>query len=45
MKHCRPTWRRFTWWTLAVLALATTFGLYALPDVVFDMATRLWTCF
>lgn len=31
-------------WGLAALLLGATAALYAHPDLVFDIATRLWTC-
>jgi hypothetical protein len=40
----RPHLRRFTMWMLAAAALAATFYLYGRPGVVFDLATRIWSC-
>jgi len=40
----RPSLARTLWWSLSLLALALTLALYAQADVVFDLATRLWTC-
>ncbi len=40
----RPRWWRFAMWTLAGAALAATFCLYWRPGVVFDLATRIWSC-
>jgi hypothetical protein len=40
----RPRLWRFTMWMLACAALGATFCLYAHPGVVFDLATRIWSC-
>ncbi len=32
-------------WTVAALALAGVFAAYQRPEVVVDLASRLWACF
>ena len=36
---------RIAAWSAAALALAAVFMAYQRPEVVVDLATRLWSCF
>jgi hypothetical protein len=38
-------WRRVLAWTAVLAALAATFTAYLQPDLVVDLANRLWSCF
>jgi len=36
---------RWLWRALALLALAGVFVAYLQPDLMFDLANRVWSCF
>lgn len=39
-------WRsRWLWRTAALLALAGVFMTYLQPDLMFDLANKVWSCF
>ena len=41
-----PWWRsRWLWWTASLLALALVFASYLQPDLMFELASRVWSCF
>jgi hypothetical protein len=40
--HGRPRW---LWRVAAVLALALVFVSYLRPDMMFELANRVWSCF
>ena len=41
-----PWWRsRWLWRALALAALTMVFMSYLQPDLVFDLANRVWSCF
>ena len=47
MKQALSVWLRSRWlWRAASLvALALVFASYLQPDVMFELATRVWSCF
>jgi hypothetical protein len=47
MKPALERWLRSRWlWRVAsLLALALVFAAYLQPDLVFDLANRVWSCF
>jgi hypothetical protein len=36
---------RWLWRAAALLVLALVFSTYLQPDMVFDLANRIWSCF
>ena len=40
-----PALKRALAWTLAGAVLAAVFASWLQPDLVFDLTTRLWSCF
>lgn len=41
-----PWWRsRWLWRTAALFALALVFASYLQPNLMFDLANRVWSCF
>jgi hypothetical protein len=42
-----PVWWRSRWFwrTAALLALALVFASYLQPDLMFELANRVWSCF
>ncbi|HEU4459395.1 MAG TPA: hypothetical protein VFR90_09760 [Methylibium sp.] len=41
----RPALRRSLLWSAAALVLALVFASYLRPDVIVDLANRVWACF
>ncbi len=40
-----PRWRQVVLIIVALSALLAVFCLYGHPDLAFDLATRIWSCF
>ena len=45
MPSAAAPWRRVLAWGAALLALGLTFMAYLQPELVVDLANRLWSCF
>lgn len=47
MKAMRPAGRRARtlWRVAALIALAIVFAAYLQPDLMFDLANQVWSCF
>jgi hypothetical protein len=43
--HAMPRKRHFTWYLLALAALAAVFVLYTRPDFLLQLSNQLWACF
>lgn len=41
----RPVLRRSLLWSGTAVALALVFASYLRPDVIVDLANRVWACF